>query len=305
MKTAKVNSILHNPKQQWKQIVASNHRGLRLAYRKLEVDWVTYNIKDYLFTHDTIVASVATEDDRFTIKKGCEELVNANGNAWTNDVLMNCYKTFVGAENYQDHVQIPSLSKGKVLDAILREVTHNGNKIYMVDILVATSREHKNLVERIERGELNTLSMGATAKFVQCSVCGKIFDAERPNKPCEHLQDSIGKYVLYNGKKRFCAELCGAIDPKTREYIEDSCVFIEASWVEQPAFAGAVTNYLIETPELAMRRAETKQLESEFSNVFAPTTRVADKKGLVVNDLMVDFIKRERMNSIVRDILKI
>ena len=151
--TAQIHKILSNPYRQWKDFVVSSRGGLRTAFRDIQVNWNVYNSKDYLFTHESIVASVATDPDGYTIKPPTEEHVNANGNAWTNEVLLNCYKTFIGGENYYEHVQVPSLSKGKILDAVIREVTHNGEKIYVVDILVATNRIHQNLVRRIENGD--------------------------------------------------------------------------------------------------------------------------------------------------------
>lgn len=270
-----VNRILTNPKSQWGAYRSSVAGSSRVAFRELKVDWDIYNIKDYLFTHDTIVASVATEPDGFTIRPKCVDLVNDNGNAWTNDVLLHCYKTFIGGENYVGHVQVPAWSKGKILDAVIRKAEHNGEQIYIVDILVATSRVHRQLVDDIESGRMSTLSMGATAKYIQCSVCGRIMDTEKEGDECEHVRDSVGKWVEYKGKKRYCAELCGAMNPLTKEYIPNSCVFIEASWVEQPAFKGAVTNYIIETPEVKAQRMEKNALEHEFDISFN-TLRVAD-----------------------------
>lgn len=283
--------ILVNPRREWKSFLSKVEKNLRFAARKIDVDWETYNEKDFLFTHDSIVASVAVEDDGFTIKKPCWELVNANGNAWTNDVLLHCYKTFVGGENYSEHIQVPSLSNGKILDAVIREVMHKGEKIYVVDILVATSRKKEALVARIESGDLNTMSMGASAKYVQCSVCGKIFNMEdetpeHPLHTCEHLEKHLGETVTYNGKEKICAELCGAMDPKTKEYIPDSCVFIEASWVDGPAFKGAVLNYFVETPEMTVVRNDKQAMITMFTKDLLSTLRVADKTGAVALSLL-------------------
>lgn len=298
-----IQKILSHPEKEWKAFVSSNRGGLRTAYRDIDVDWDVYNTKDYLFTHDSIVASVAVEEDGYTIKPATEDIVNANGNAWTNDVLLNCYKTFIGGENYVEHIQVPSLSKGKILDAVIREVEHRGEKIYVVDILVATNRIHKNLVRRIEDGELKTMSMGATAQLVQCSVCGKIIDTVKEEPVCSHLEHHIGKHVIYQGQKKFCAELCGAMDPKTKEYIPDSCTFIEASWVEQPAFEGAVMNYLIETPEIKAEREERKALQSAFSASFLSQLRVADRNGKMIIKLAKEALMKDQINEIARRIV--
>lgn len=280
--------ILHNPMRSWKKVLSASAGPSRTAFRHLKVDWDVYNTKDYLFTHDTIVASVAVEKDGFTIKKPCWNLVNANGNAWTNEVLLNCYKTFIGGENYLEHLQVPSMSKGKILDAAIRQVEHGGEKIYVVDILVATNRKHHSLVERIERGELKTMSMGATARLVQCSVCGRIIDTVKEEPYCEHLGNHIGKTVTYEGRDKICAELCGAIDPETGDYIKDSCTFIEASWVEQPAFEGAVTNFLIETPEIRQARQSRDELETAFSDARLSSVRVADRHGRIAMGIVRD-----------------
>ncbi|MBP5460431.1 MAG: hypothetical protein J6Y62_09795 [Clostridia bacterium] len=297
----KINRILSRPREEWASYKSRLNGSSIVAGKELKVDWEVYNIKDYLFTHDTIVASVAVEDDGFTIKPACVDLVNANGNAWSNLVLPHCYKTFIGGENYQSHVQVPALSKGKILDAVLRKVEHNGEQIFYCDILVATNRIHKLLVEEIESGRMNTLSMGATAKYIQCSVCGKIIDTESEdeNEECEHIKKNLaGQWVDYKGRKKFCAMLVGAMNPLTKEYIPNSCVFIEASWVSEPAFEGAVTNYIVETPEVKAQRMDRNNLESCF-NASINSLLVADKAtGDVLKRLKAEIRARRQRQKI-------
>lgn len=300
--TAKVHRILSEPQREWKSFAMDNRGGLRTAFRDLKVDWKVFSVKDYLFTHDTIVTSVATESDGFTIRPATEELVNANGNAWTSPVLLNCFRTFIGGENYKEHVQVPSMSLGKILDAIIREATHKGEKIHVVDILVATNRKHANIVRRIENKELTTLSMGATAQKVQCSVCGQIIDTVKKEPVCTHLEHNLGKHVMFDGKKKFCAELCGAMDPRTGEYIPDSCDFIEASWVEQPAFEGAVTNYFIETPEIRAEREEVNNMQKNFSEALIPSLRFADKRSRIVLKLAMEQMARNQVERVARKV---
>ena len=79
--------------------------------------------------------------------------MNNNGDSWDRDVLMKSYRTFVGSHNFQEHVQIEDLSKGRIIDAVARDV---GESIY-VDIPVATDRKHTQLVEDIQSGRLGTL----------------------------------------------------------------------------------------------------------------------------------------------------
>lgn len=161
-----VATILHNPAADWKRTAFG---GNRIA-RDVQVDWKEFTPDKYLFTHVSIVCSVETEDNGFYIKPACSDLVNSNGNAWTNEVLLATFQTFRGAYNYLEHVQIPSLSKGTILDAVVRPVkfkdAHGRTAdIFYVDILVGTDRIHTDLVKNIESGKLTTMSMG-------CSIAG-------------------------------------------------------------------------------------------------------------------------------------
>lgn len=79
-----------------------------------------------------------------------------NSDAWERKLLLACFRTFIGGENYVEHIQIPEMSKGKIIDAAARDV---GDSIY-VDLLIATNRRHKPLVAAITSKQLSTLSMG-------------------------------------------------------------------------------------------------------------------------------------------------
>src|SRR3990172_2477412 len=101
---------------------------------------------DYLLSHATIICSVDVEDNpkndkghEYRVTEKTQSGINSNFDAWQKKLLLDTYKTFIGAENYLEHCQIPELSKGKILDAVAREV---GDFIY-IDILVATNRKHK------------------------------------------------------------------------------------------------------------------------------------------------------------------
>jgi len=92
-----------------------------------------------------------------------------------------------------EHVQIPELSKGKVVDAVLRDVPigkdKNGKEIttYYVDLLVATDRKHQDLVRKIEAGIMNSLSMG-------CFCAGTLITlGDGSKKPIEQI--IVGDHV--------------------------------------------------------------------------------------------------------------
>lgn len=161
-----------------------------------------------------------------------------NCDSFERKLLLSTFKTFVGAESYVEHMQIPSLSKGKIIDAVARDV---GKSIY-IDILVANDLKHKPLIASIESGELNTLSMGAQVQFTICSICGNV--AEDDSQICPHIRNFKGsKFKIKDGTERIAAELCGHYT------VPESCRFIEASWVANPAFKGAVLRNILTAPQ--------------------------------------------------------
>ena len=214
--------------------------GGRIARKnEIEVDYSIFTPKDYLFSWSTAMAGVEVEDDNHTIVTPHNKLINDNGNAWTNEVLLESYSSFILAENYLEHCQIPELSKGKILDAVawVYETQVNGYPepvpTVFIDILVATSKKkHPKLCKNIMSGAINTMSMGCNITHFQCSRCGKIFE-EDTDEPCTHIKNQLARPYTSDGKKRKVAELCG------RPGDPGSCVFQECSWVLKPAFSWA------------------------------------------------------------------
>lgn len=210
----------------------------------------------YLLSHATIVASVDTVDvpnarlgastfqgksvnrktTAYRIKPECEKFINNNFDSWSRGVLLKSYRTFVGAHNFLEHVQIENLSKGRILDAVARDI---GDSIY-IDILVATDRKHRELVKDIESGELTTLSMGCSIDGSTCTQCGHW--AADETEFCDHIKYMKGD-TFYDERGNRCriAELCGdeSLEPTA------GVVFIEGSWVKIPAFKGAVARNLL------------------------------------------------------------
>lgn len=282
-----VANILENPKKDWNSITTCSRGNIRTAFRQLDVDWKKFNKEQFLFAHVTILSSCKMQNNGYHIMQPCDELVNANGNAWSNEVIQHCYKTFIGGEVYRQHVQIPALSKGKILDAVLRPVKHRGKNgkeadVWYVDLLTATSRKHEDLIDAIQSGKLTTLSMGTVCSHTQCSICGRIIGED--DKNCSHLQNQLGQYVMVDGKKRKCAQLIGAFDPKTGQYIQDSCHFIQASWVDHPAFAGAVVNELLYNENVKVAMNEKISIDELTEQMFM-NLRVADTPSKMALDL--------------------
>jgi len=241
----------------------------------------------YLLSHCTIIASVDVElanpkdaKSDYLIHPEFSKFVNNNGDAWTKGVLKNAYKTFVGGENYLEHVQIPELSKGKIIDAAPREIVigkdKNGKELttHYIDILVATDKKHDDLIRKIESKELNSLSMGCLIKYSICSKCGN--RAVDETEACEHVRfQKNNMFFDDNGTQRKIAELCG------HESEPDSVKFIEASWVRQPAFTGAVLRSFVEPSEELMAKIESAKKIPSYKKSPGDFLKAAADMGLI------------------------
>ena len=162
-----------------------------------------------------------------------------------------------------EHVQIPALSKGKVIDAVLREIPIGkdtaGKDVttYYVDILVATDRKHTDLIRKIESGETSKLSMGCLITFSVCSKCGN--RAVDETQACSCVKYEKNNYFYdQNGVRRRVAELCGHFSEP------ESVRFIDASWVKNPAFTGAVLRNVVDVPSDIMAKIENANKVESF-----------------------------------------
>ncbi len=229
--------------------VVKGHRN-RVASSLKKID-----PSNFIFSHTTIVASVDVHRPKkiklgrrfasgcelnvvypdIRINNSCDKLINNNMDAWERDLLLNSYRSFIGAHNYCEHVQIPELSKGFIADAVARDT---GDSVY-IDILVATNKKHDVLVDDILSGRMNALSMGCTSQFTICTKCGNVAPDE-DSLCCCIVNDGKGsKFFDDDGSVHRVAELVG------HKSVPNSCQFIEASWVHVPAFAGAVKRNVI------------------------------------------------------------
>jgi intein/homing endonuclease len=140
----------------------------------------------YLLTHSTIVCSVDAVDGydtslgevtydgekinrRYTdykVTTETDQFINNNMDCWSRGVIEKSYKSFIGAHNFVEHIQVEELSKGRIVDAVLRDI---GESLY-VDILVATNKKHTELVEQILSGQMNAMSMGCFIAGSQVSL---------------------------------------------------------------------------------------------------------------------------------------
>lgn len=237
-----------------------------------------FDPNQFLLSHCTIVASVDTENsgeptgrqmvDGFQIDRRYSDYlvtpetspyINNNYDCWERKLLLATFRTFIGGENYVEHLQIPEMSKGKIVDAAARDI---GESVY-IDILVATDRKHGPLISAVQSGQLQTLSMGCRVAFTQCTKCGNV--AEDETQLCPHIRHMKGNtYIDGTGKLRKIAELCGHVQAEP-----GSVEFIEASWVANPAFVGAVLRNIL-TPQ------EVAAIGNKVQVAFSQTPRVAN-----------------------------
>lgn len=246
----------------WDKVrVASGNKQLNKSLKKKAEDILgeAFTPERFLLTHATIVCSVdsvtppntktgSIKENGFTINrkysdyrisKETDKYINNNLDSWSRGVIKKSYQTFIGSHNFVEHVQVEELSKGKIIDAVLRDI---GESLY-VDILVATDRKHKDLVEQILSGQMNSMSMGCSVDFTICTKCGHV--AADETEMCSHVKYEKGNTFFDDqGNKHRVAELCG------HEEVGETAgvTFIEASWVATPAFPGAVARNTIEIP---------------------------------------------------------
>lgn len=246
----------------WDRVrVASGAKKLNQSLKKQAEDILgePFTPERFLLTHATIVCSVDAQKVQgvktgsldfegqkinrkysdYRVSSDTDKYINNNLDCWSREVIKKSYKTFIGSHNFVEHVQVEELSKGRIIDAVLRDV---GESLY-VDILVATDKKHKDLVDQIVSGDMNSMSMGCSVDFTICTKCGHV--ASDDTEMCQHIKYEKGNtFYDEQGHKHRVAELCGHGD--TGE--TGGVTFIEASWVKVPAFKGAVARNTLEIP---------------------------------------------------------
>lgn len=285
---------------QWDKVTKKAGRDA-FGERTSRVAIQNYSPDKYLLTHSTIVCSVDTEEPPNVkvgeVREGSQTInrkyanywitpdslkgINANYDAWERGLLLATYSTFIGAQNYLEHVQIPELSKGRIIDAVARDL---GDHIY-IDILTATDLKHTELVRDIRSGKMAAMSMGCTIQYSQCTKCGNVAVDEAELCNCVKYEKG-NSFIRPDGKRGVIAELCGHVsDPS-------SVQFIEASWVENPAFKGAVTHHILNmggvtfaaeqdlTEKIKAAHVMPSRDETDWTAFFQKTATVGMKRAM-------------------------
>lgn len=255
----KWSNYLNAHRSQMVRTASSSSKNL--VVQASEILGEDFDPKKYLLTHSTIVASIDTIDvpgaemgrvrDPYTgaaitrkwanyrVKPETSSWINNNCDSWDRPVLLQSYRSFVGAHNFCEHIQIEAQSKGRVIDAIARDI---GPSVY-IDILTATDRKHAALIRDIEEGRMGTLSMGCVTTLTTCTKCGNVASDE--SDLCSHIRYEKGN-TFYDdqGIPHKVAETCGH-----HTLPNGGVQFNDASWVATPAFTGAVLRNII-SPEV-------------------------------------------------------
>lgn len=239
----------------------------------------------YLLSHCTIMSSVAVEEKPYDylIRPASAHLVNNNDDAWSSSVMKASYKTFVGAFNFVEHFQNSKYAKGHIVDSVLRKIhltQDPRDSVYFVDILVATDLSHSKLAAQIRNGEVKYLSMGCVTDLVICSFCGQhVTDA---STYCHHLQFNKGSFLPdEDGVPRRVAELCG------HDSLPGGGVkFVEASWVQTPAFPGAIKRSIVAEEWLGPATSYTRKA-ADASKFAKAATENEDYGPLNLGELLL------------------
>jgi len=187
-----------------------------------------------LYVHVTAFFTVDVDPKTdYYITPETSDFVNSNGDAWERKLATIRFgKDFPGAFNFEEHIQIPVLNRGRVIDTYGKILP----KTMAIDALIRV--DDSIVINDVIMGLYNAVSIGCSYEFAFCSQCGRKFTPD--DERCTHLVNNLkGYFKDENGIWRRVAELVGHW--KNPESIE----YYELSWVRNPAFKGAdVHSYL-------------------------------------------------------------
>jgi len=181
-----------------------------------------------LYAHVTAFFTVDVDPRTdYYITPETSDFVNSNGDAWERKLATARFgKDFPGAFNFEEHIQIPVLNRGRVVDTFAKVLP----KTMAVDALIRV--DDPIVIQDVITGAYNAVSIGCSYQFAICTQCGTRFSPD--DKRCTHIRNNLKGYFRdQNGIWRRVAELVGHW--KNPESIE----YYEISWVLNPAFKGA------------------------------------------------------------------
>ena len=205
---------------------------------------------------------------------------NKNGDSFERKQLEDYHKTFILKPHLWDH----DLSIGSVR-GILADSVWNKKGDYVETLIFIDKDQFPKYASNVEKGYVNSFSMGVEVKEAECSVCHNI--ATTPADLCVHAERYKGLYV--QGQKCF-------------EY-NRNLEFIEQSAVASPADPNSHTLYILANAKTSQHkdvenlRRLAAVLDSydeddkfRYNDEFALLTSTVDKlANRIGHDLGIDF----------------
>lgn len=194
---------------------------------------ISPNIEDYLI-FSTIICPAGLPN-RNGIAFPIEELVKLTDPPDPHFV----YKGWVGCPVHVEHQnEDKKTAVGVVFDTSLKKapkIYGNGKLYNVIGILGIDRKKAPEIAEKFEKGEINTVSMGALAGYCTCSYCGAVCTAQ---KHCSHVK---------GGSE--CVNFTPIVDSLGNVHLAflnaHDLECIEVSIVKDPAWAPAQSDYIL------------------------------------------------------------
>lgn len=185
---------------------------------------------------------VRREDDYLYVRcRAISSRVNKNNDGWPSEELSKSYKTFENRPIFVDHNNDnPKRTRGVIvasdlhtdedrkaaLDPYYATAPDNHKPPTWVELLLEVdAKTYPKLAARIEKGELDAVSMGANIETSTCSVCAH--EAATPSEYCKHIK-----------QKGLTFEVTSDNGEKIKKKAYEDCYginFFEISFVFDPA----------------------------------------------------------------------
>lgn len=179
--------------------------------------------KDYLIYPVPIMYSDLPNRNGFAFP--IQELVR-----WNVELGRQAYKGWAGMPMYKEHKsEDHKKALGMVIDTRMRRIESYGRGVFWKVMALAAIDRNKDaaLAERMEKGELDTYSMGAMVEYCSCSYCGAVAGE------CQHVPESNDTVTFYTLNGRLVYKNVHGVKP------------YELSVVEDPAFGTAQSSILM------------------------------------------------------------
>ena len=242
------------------------HKGFFGSSSKLD-----YDPNKFLYIQTTIVPSTRVEANGYHIKPG-HEFSNTWSDSIDEQVLDYFAPTFGISHIYLEHVHIPALRKGRVVDHHLyRQDIGPTKNVLIADGLLALETKHADLVKMVLDRDIYAVSQGCFSDYLRCSRCGKV--AARLEDACDHVKSEGNTFFTdKQGTRRLVTNLLG--DPGR----DTSFAFFDVSLVLRPAFFMAVFQNILNhnLDDLREKSLNSSSLLSSFFDLFTSSQAGAD-----------------------------